>query len=170
MGAPLRVLAGAVALAIWATFTALPLLTRVFWTRMAVAVALIGAAWLLFRLADIVAEVAETRLRLFNQIGRLAVVELARRLTKIAVVVVVTLGLLYLTGLDLTAALAGVGIGGIALAFAAQKTLENLFGGIMIISDQPVRVGDFCQVGDVPGPSRISACARRGSGRPTGRW
>jgi MscS family membrane protein len=151
VGAPLRVLAGAVALAIWATFTALPLLTRVFWTRVAVAVALAGVAWLLFRLADIIAEVTETRLRLFNQLGRLAVVQLARRLTKIAVGVVVTLGLLYLAGLNLTAALAGVGIGGIALAFAAQKTLENLFGGIMIISDQPVRVGDFCQVGDVTG-------------------
>jgi MscS family membrane protein len=151
VAAPLRVLAGGVALALWASFTALPLLTRVFWMQMASAVALVGVAWLLFRLADIVAQLAETRLRLHNQVGRLAIVQLTRRLTKIAVVVVVALALLYLAGLNLTAALAGVGIGGIALAFAAQKTLENLFGGIMIISDQPVRVGDFCQVGDVTG-------------------
>jgi MscS family membrane protein len=151
VAAPLRLLAGALALAVWAGFTALPLLTRVFWTRMAVAVGLVGVAWLLFRLADIVAEMTETRLRLLNQIGRLAVVQLFRRLTKIAVAVVVALALLYLAGLNLTAALAGVGIGGIALAFAAQKTLENLFGGVMIISDQPVRVGDFCQIGDVSG-------------------
>jgi len=34
---------------------------------------------------------------------------------------------------------------------AAQKTLENLFGGIMIISDEPIRVGDFCRVGDQMG-------------------
>ena len=38
-----------------------------------------------------------------------------------------------------------------ALAFAAQKTLENLFGGIMIISDRPVRIGDACKIGDITG-------------------
>jgi MscS family membrane protein len=42
----------------------------------------------------------------------------------------------------------GLGIGGLGLALAAQKTLENLFGGIMIITDEPLRVGDFCQVAD----------------------
>ena len=43
--------------------------------------------------------------------------------------------------------LAGLGIGGIALAFGAQKTVENLFGGVVIITDQPVRVGDLCRFG-----------------------
>jgi MscS family membrane protein len=148
---PLRLLLGAVALGAWASLTALPLLTRVFWTRVAVAVFLVGTAWLVFRLADIAAELAEGRLRQLNQIGRVAVVQLVRRLAKAMVVAVLVLVLLYLAGLDLTAALAGVGIGGLALAFAAQKTLENLLGGVMIISDQPVRVGDFCKVGDVMG-------------------
>jgi MscS family membrane protein len=69
----------------------------------------------------------------------------------VAVVVLSAIALLSLAAFDLTAALAGLGIGGIALAFAAQKTLENLFGGIMIISDQPVRVGDYCRIGDVTG-------------------
>ncbi|MGH7388087.1 MAG: mechanosensitive ion channel family protein [Candidatus Rokuibacteriota bacterium] len=149
--APLRLLTGAVALASWASITALPLLTRVFWIRVAVAVAIVGIAWLLFRLADIIAELTETRLRHVNQIGRLAAVQLARRLAKAAVVLLGVLAVLSLAGLDLTAALAGLGIGGIALAFAAQRTLENLFGGITIISDQPVRVGDFCRIGDVTG-------------------
>ena len=59
--------------------------------------------------------------------------------------------ILYIAGINIAAALTGLGIGGIAIAFAAQKTLENLFGGIMIISDQPVRVGDFCRAGDYLG-------------------
>ena len=42
-------------------------------------------------------------------------------------------------------------MGGIAIAFAAQKTLENLFGTIMVVSDRVVRVGDFCRVGDTLG-------------------
>jgi MscS family membrane protein len=57
----------------------------------------------------------------------------------------------YLAGLNPTAVLTGLGVGGIAVAFAAQKTLENLFGGVMIISDQPIRVGDYCRAGDFQG-------------------
>jgi MscS family membrane protein len=62
-----------------------------------------------------------------------------------------TLVIFYIAGINVGAALTGLGIGGIAIASAAQKTLENLFGGIMIISDQPIRVGDFCRAGDYIG-------------------
>jgi MscS family membrane protein len=51
-------------------------------------------------------------------------------------------------GLNVTGILAGLGIGGLAVALAAQKTVENLFGGVTLILDQPVRVGDFCRFGD----------------------
>jgi MscS family membrane protein len=47
--------------------------------------------------------------------------------------------------------LAGLGIGGVAIALAAQKTIENLFGGVAVISDRPVYVGDFCKFGDSVG-------------------
>ena len=51
-------------------------------------------------------------------------------------------------GYEVTTLLAGLGIGGIAVAFAAQRTLENLIGSITIYSSQPVHVGDFCRFGD----------------------
>jgi len=44
-----------------------------------------------------------------------------------------------------------LGIGGVAIALAAQKTIENLFGGVAVISDRPVFVGDFCRFGDRTG-------------------
>jgi MscS family membrane protein len=47
--------------------------------------------------------------------------------------------------------LAGLGIGGIAIAFGAQKTIENLFGSISLAVDQPFRVGDFVKVEDFVG-------------------
>jgi MscS family membrane protein len=75
-------------------------------------------------------------------------VQLGRKLSKIVVVIAGTLVIFYIAGINVAAALTGLGIGGIAIAFAAQKTLENLLGGIMIISDQPIRVGDFCRAGD----------------------
>jgi MscS family membrane protein len=151
VAAPLGLLTGATVLAIWVSGTVLPLLTRVFSMRVAIAIAIVGLAWLLYRLVEIVADRADIHLRLTNQIGRLAALQLARRLAKVVVLVTAAFALLYLAGLNLTAALAGLGIGGIALALAAQKTLENFFGGLMIISDQPVRVGDFCRIGDVQG-------------------
>jgi MscS family membrane protein len=51
-------------------------------------------------------------------------------------------------GYNTTTLLAGLGIGGVALALAAQKTIENLFGSVSVISDRPVSVGDFCKFGD----------------------
>jgi MscS family membrane protein len=80
--------------------------------------------------------------------GRIALVRLFARLSKAGVIIVGILLLLYGWGFNLTAILTGVGIGGIAVAFAAQKTLDNLFGGIMLITDQPMRIGDLCKAGD----------------------
>ena len=45
----------------------------------------------------------------------------------------------------------GLGIGGIAIAFAAQKTLENLFGGVSLLGDEVIRIGDVCRFGDRTG-------------------
>jgi MscS family membrane protein len=47
--------------------------------------------------------------------------------------------------------MAGLGIGGIAVALAAQKTLENVIGGLSLIFDRAVCVGDFLKVGDASG-------------------
>lgn len=54
-------------------------------------------------------------------------------------------------GFEVTTLLAGLGIGGIAVAFAAQRTIENLIGSITIYSSQPVHVGDFCKFGSTLG-------------------
>jgi MscS family membrane protein len=148
---PVRLTVAAVALIAWVSLTTLPLLARFYAARIAVAIGIVGVAWLLLRLVDVSADLMRHHLRYLNQPGRVAITQLLQRLSKLLVLVLGALALLYLGGVDLTAALAGLGIGGIAVAFAAQKTLESLFGGILIISDQPVRVGDFCKVGNVLG-------------------
>jgi len=69
------------------------------------------------------------------------------QLTNISLkIVLVILGLIYilnLWGVEVAPLLAGVGIGGIAIAFALQNSLGNIFGGISIILDKSIRVGDF---------------------------
>ena len=54
-------------------------------------------------------------------------------------------------GLPILSMLAGLGIGGLAVALAIRPTLENLIGGVVLYVDKPVRVGDFCSFGDKTG-------------------
>ena len=51
-------------------------------------------------------------------------------------------------GVPLYGIVAGLGVGGLAIALAAQPTVENLLGGLSLFADKPVRVGDFCKYGD----------------------
>ncbi|MCB1855578.1 MAG: mechanosensitive ion channel family protein [Pseudomonadales bacterium] len=51
-------------------------------------------------------------------------------------------------GLPVLSIVAGLGVGGLAVALAIRPTLENLIAGIMLYLDHPVRVGDFCSFGD----------------------
>jgi MscS family membrane protein len=86
--------------------------------------------------------------------GRLAersLVSLTRRV--LDVVIFFAIGLFVLSKLDVnvTAALAGLGIGGLAIGLGAQKTFENLLGGISILTDKAIVVGDPCKIGDQAG-------------------
>jgi len=83
--------------------------------------------------------------------GRVALVGLGGRLLQVLAFIVGVLALLQSVGINLTPVLAGLGVGGIAVALASQKTLENLFGGMMVIGDSPVRIGQFCRVGTMTG-------------------
>jgi MscS family membrane protein len=73
---------------------------------------------------------------------------LVSRIAKVLVVVIAGIGFLSGIGLPVASLLAGLGIGGIALAFGAQKTVENLFGAVAIGVDRPFREGDFVKVED----------------------
>jgi MscS family membrane protein len=83
--------------------------------------------------------------------GSKALVNLVGRITQIAVVAFASLVALSELGFSVSSVLAGLGIGGIALALGAQKTLENLFGAFAIAVDQPIREGDLVKVEDVVG-------------------
>ena len=76
---------------------------------------------------------------------------LATKTLKVFVVVVGSLIFLQNIGVDVTALLAGLGIGGVALAFAAQDTVANVFGTITILMDSPFRIGDRIRILDVDG-------------------
>ncbi|HVT92857.1 MAG TPA: mechanosensitive ion channel family protein [Bryobacteraceae bacterium] len=125
----------------------LPVLARQLLINLATISTVVLLAWLITRLIEISAQLTSTRLLRSRQAGSMAVMQLFRRLLKACVVGIAALVVMERLGVNLTAVLAGVSVVGIAIALAAQKTLENLFGGIMIITDQPIRVGDYCKFG-----------------------
>jgi MscS family membrane protein len=106
--------------------------------------------YLFYRLIDL----GFTRLIRTNQSPRSRVglvLPLGRRVAKTALIIIAFLILLSQFGVDVSAFLLGLGVGGLALALAAQKILENLFGGAVLSLDQPFQVGDYCKCGDILG-------------------
>ena len=129
---------------------ALPLLSRYYYTQFAWLVVIFGIAWLFFRLIDFVNGRAALKL-LARGASATSSLTIARMLLRGAVVTAAVLGALASFGINLTATLAGLGIGGVALAFAAQKSLENLFGGFVVLGDRIMRVGDTVRIGTAEG-------------------
>jgi MscS family membrane protein len=115
------------------------------------ALVIFAAAWGLFRVADVFARSFERRLARREEQGAAALVPMGRKTVKVLVAALAVLATLDSFGFDVTAVLAGLGVGGIAVALAAQKSVENLFGAVTLMSDRPVRPGDFCRFGDQVG-------------------
>jgi MscS family membrane protein len=129
----------------------LTLRQRYFGTRVATVVVIAAVTWLVVSAFALTIARWTRGMELAGTTERVALVRLGGRLLQAAMAVVGMLALLRAFGINLTPVLAGLGVGGIAVALASQKTLENLFGGMMVIGDSPVRIGNFCRVGSMTG-------------------
>lgn len=78
-------------------------------------------------------------------------VPLMRKVLKIFVIIVGALAILANLDVDIFPLLTGLSIGGLAFALAAQDTLKNFFGSIMIFIDKPFQIGDWITSGDIDG-------------------
>ncbi len=108
----------------------------------------IGLAWLT---AVLFTRLGELAVRIFFRDARPLKKQLIRVIFRIATIVVVTgitVRALQILGVPVAGLIAGLGVGGLAIALAAQSTLENFIGGIILYADQPVKVGDICKFGD----------------------
>jgi MscS family membrane protein len=115
------------------------------------ALLMIAFTWFVLRLIDSAARVTVTRSATRGHVAAISAVPLARRALKVFVGLLASLAIFQNLGFNATGILAGLGIGGLAVALAAQKTLENFFGGLSLVADHPVRVGDFCKFGTQQG-------------------
>lgn len=116
--------------------------------RFFTAFAFVAAA---YRLVDTFAAVLEVRAAKSASKADDLLVPLFRKSAK---VFVVAFGLAFLAEtleLPVRSVIAGLGIGGLAIALAAQDAIKNFFGSLMIIFDRPFSVGDWVVIGDVEG-------------------
>lgn len=130
------------------SYIRLPLLHRHYYFRTAYVAFIMAVTWLALCVVTRVLHRVRDRAIAYGQTGTGSLVLLGQRIFKVGIFIIGALAVLGALGFNLTTALAGLGIGGLAVAFAAQKTLENLFGGITLLGDEVIRVGDVCKIGD----------------------
>ncbi len=116
--------------------------------RFAVVVAVV---WVAYRFADLFAEVLQAKAATTESKFDDLLAPLVRKSLKLFVA---AFGLVFIADnldIDISSLLAGLGIGGIAVALAAQDVVKNLFGSVMVILDRPFAVGDWVVIEDVEG-------------------
>jgi MscS family membrane protein len=107
--------------------------------------------WIVLRIADFIGYVFKTRTRQFSRIDPQLVL-FSKDLIKVAVVLVSFF--ILVKGVfheDAAGVIAGLGIGGLAIALAAQETIANLLGSIIIFGDKPFMVGDLVETSELKG-------------------
>ena len=151
MSKPLLVSFSALAHRVIAGYFGLPLLPRLYYSRTIQVLISMGFFWFLLRVTSLTMQRLRIRAIGAGRIGTGTLMVLGESLLTALVVIAAIVATLGILGFNLTTMLAGLGIGGIAIAFAAQKTLENLFGGVSVLADEVIRVGDYCRFGDRTG-------------------
>ncbi|MBV9442843.1 MAG: mechanosensitive ion channel family protein, partial [Acidobacteriaceae bacterium] len=148
---PVRILLLAILIRRTLAVVTLPLLARQAWSSIAVVATIIGIVWCFVRLIGYAEKNFRLRFGRRNLNGGLSILRFVCSALDGLIIFIGLLFLLHHFGINATTALAGLGVGGIAIALAAQKTLENVIAGISLISDKAIRVGDFLKMADTLG-------------------
>jgi len=126
-------------------------LLRLDLDRALVVLLFLGIAWLCARIVDVFTGRLREHLIARHSAISYSVLPLGSRVVKLTILLLALMAVLNDWGYNTSTILAGLGVGGLAIALAAQKTVENLFGGVAVISDRPVSIGDYCKFGDKAG-------------------
>jgi MscS family membrane protein len=127
------------------------LLYRQYYQRVILILLASAGYWAVLHITHWVFRGVSDRLTERGRLAERSLVSLARRVLDVGIFVAIALYVLTQMEVNVTAALAGLGIGGLAIGLGAQKTFENLLGGISILTDKAVVVGDPCKIGDRAG-------------------
>lgn len=111
----------------------------------------LATTWLLLRVIDSIFTRAVNLSYRKNHTERVSILGLLRKVVKALLLIFAVIVIFGNLGFDLTTGIAALGVGGLALALGAQKTIENLVGSVVVVADSPVRIGDYCKFGTYEG-------------------
>jgi MscS family membrane protein len=148
---PAWLLAGTVVHQACARYLRLPLLQRHYYFQITRVALIVGVTWILWRVTQWFLGRVRSRALAHGHVGTGSLMLLGERIIKATVFIAGALAIFSSLGFDMSTALAGLGIGGLAIGFGAQQTIANLFGGVSVLGDEVIRVGDVCRFGDRTG-------------------
>lgn len=148
---PLLVLLSIMLFRIFEEMIAPSALSRLYVGRTLLLIVIGSFAWGLINLLDYLIVRLDRSLNQRQRVVSHSVIYLGRRVLKVVISIIAAILILDNWGFNMTTIIAGLGVGGIALALAAQQTIANVFGGVSVIGDAPVMVGDFGNFGGVIG-------------------
>jgi MscS family membrane protein len=148
---PAWLLAGTLIHRILAAYLGMPLLQRHYYYQLTQVALITGATWIIWRATRWSLRRVRNSALSRGHAGTGSLMLLGERILKAVIFVLGVLAILGDLGFNMSTALAGLGIGGLAIGFGAQTTIANLFGGVSVLADEVFRVGDTCRFGDRTG-------------------
>ena len=151
VSAPAWLLTGTLVHQIFVRYLGVALLPRHYYFQLTSIALIISVTWIAWRVARWSLRRVRNRALARGHAGTGSLMLLGERIIKALIFGVGALAVLGDLGFNMSTALAGLGIGGIAIGFGAQQTIANLFGGVSVLGDEVFRVGDVCRFGDRTG-------------------
>jgi len=108
----------------------------------------IAICWVLFRFVDLMKTILADNFLAQDKPLAIYLLRPAGTVVKLIIFIIAALSWLENLGFNASTLLAGLGIGGLAIALAAQKTVENIIGAITLYTSAPVKIGNFCRFGN----------------------
>jgi MscS family membrane protein len=151
VSAPAWLLTGTVAHQIFTRYLGIPLLPRHYYFQFTSIALIVAVTWIVWRGVRWSLRRVRNRALARGHAGTGSLMLLGERILKAIIFAAGVLAVLGNLGFNMSTALAGLGIGGLAIGFGAQQTIANLFGGVSVLGDEVFRVGDVCRFGDRTG-------------------
>jgi MscS family membrane protein len=151
VSAPVWLLAATLAHQLFARYMGIALLPRHYYFQFSSISVIIAITWIAWRVVRWSLRRVRNRALAHGHAGTGSLMLLGERILKTVIFGAGVLAILGSLGFNMSTALTGLGIGGLAIGFGAQQTIANLFGGVAVLWDEVFRVGDTCRFGDRTG-------------------
>jgi MscS family membrane protein len=148
---PAWLLTGTLLHQVFVFYLKMPLLLRHYYFQVTSIALILSLTWIVWRVVRWSLHRVRLRALARGHAGTGSLMVLGERILKAIIFIFGVLAVLGNLGFNMSTALTGLGIGGLAIGFGAQKTIENLFGGVSVLGDEVFRVGDVCRFGDRTG-------------------